>query len=83
MGSGGQAHEKDARFRIAEARQRSRPVVLAVIAGRRNGGHRFAMLDQTRASPTRDDAAGEIAEVPWRAGHGTRRIARFPEESAG
>src|SRR5262249_56654361 len=53
-----EAHDENARLRIAEARKRTRPVALAVIARRGHGRHPLAIRDATPAAPARDDAAG-------------------------
>jgi hypothetical protein len=50
-----QPHQKELRIRVAEARQRSRPVVLAVVAGWRLDRDRLSMGYQTGATAAVDD----------------------------
>jgi hypothetical protein len=57
-----EADQEHAGVRIAEARQRTRPVPLSPVAARRNGRDGLAVRDQSRASPAPHDPAREILE---------------------
>src|SRR5258705_5174859 len=59
-----QPHQQEPRIRVAEARQRSRPVALALVARRRLGRNGLAMGDETRASAAIDDRRVQLRERP-------------------
>jgi len=59
---GRQADQQQARTRIAEARQRARPVLLAGVARRRLHGDGFTMGDQPGTATAADDAGVEMVE---------------------
>ena len=62
-----EADHHQPRARVAEARQRARPVALALVAARRVGRDGLAPRDQPRAAAARLDLGGERVERPSRA----------------